>query len=800
MNRGLRLFGLSGAALTLLWVAVDLQRHAEESAALGIDDEKPPPGFRQRMRGLGWTEISFKGHVEMEAEKRLPQDDGSVLVLPSYKVTGSDPVPLGEGMRLGESIIRAPDDDLTDDKDTSFVVTSPKAWIPLVQDQERFAFEMDRLWQLEDPVFEMADFHEGSPLRIETAHADLDPETDQIFGRGPFLLVSGDLRLEGSDIFFDPQTSRVEFQPLDGELRWKISDQHGAVFQGSSDGPGSLSEAAGDESFDLEFHAIEQARTVFPAESVMPGVLLTRDMTLHLVPSAEGGWRPSGANALGPTSWQGDTLKMIGADSEVLWKENGDLDFLTVLGPVVVTPLDDSFDWASASKFARFQPKSEVVRLEGQVEAKHDRGLLTGDWAELGPDQWEVGGSVIANGDEGIAEGDLLHTDRKGNWTLSGNAEIQPQEGPVDWVRSPKIHFNERGRVFSDAGFTLQATVDGKPLFASGDRLESKLERGRSANDSPVRRTSADGNLYVRHQGRELRGAKLEQTDEKAFRLLGDLTKKIRVTGNAVVNETSIAFDCGRLTWSGSGVTMEGAPLIELDAATLGLQGDVIQIRARKIMQHEAEGVWELRDDVSLSGALVGSGDRVLWEPGKALKFFSEGRDSDGLDKLAFMQGTLEDGQEFQARGEHIEYAEQGRLAVRQQAYLALQRPGDTAPNELWGDEVELGEASGWAIGGARFQTAESHGSAHRIDWTRYPGLGDLVILEKDAVIARGNILASGPHLEVDTRVGTITSIGAENLPAKLRAEDGRTAVGDWLRYHLDSGRFESRGARFESP
>ncbi|MDA0667319.1 MAG: hypothetical protein O3A95_03915 [Planctomycetota bacterium] len=799
MNRGLRLFGISGAALTLLWVAVDLQRHVEESASLGAGDEKPPPGFRQRMRGLGWTEISFKGHVEMEAEKRFPQEDGSVLVMPSYKVTGSDPIPLGEGMRLGESIIRSPDDDLADGKDTSFVVTSPKAWIPLVQGQERFAFDMDRLWQLEDPVFEKADFHKGSPLRIETAHADLDPETDQIFGRGPFLLVSGDLRLEGSDIFFDPETSRVEFQPLDGELRWNIRDQHGAVFQGFSDGPGSFSENSA-EGFSLEFHAIEQARTVFPAESVMPGILLTRDMTLHLVPSAEGGWLPAGANALGPTNWQGDTLKMVGADSEVVWKDNGDLDFLTVLGPVTVTPLDDSFDWASANNFARFRPKSEVVRLEGQVKAKHGRGLLTGDWAELGPDQWEVGGSVVADGDEGIAQGDLLHTDRKGNWTLSGGAEIQPQEGQVDWLRSPEIHFNEKGRVYTDAGFTLQATVDEKPLFASGDQLDSKLERGRSANDEPVRRTSADGNLYVRHQGRELRGAKLEQTDEKAFRILGDPVSKTRVTGNAVINETPIALDCGRLSWNGTEVTIEDAPLIEVDAATLGLQGDVIQIRARKIMQHEAEGVWELRDDVILSGALVGSGDRVFWEPGNALKFFSERRDSNGQDKLAFMQGTLEDGREIQARGEHIEYDDQGRLSVHHQAYLAMRRPSDTAPNELWGDEVELGETSGWAIGNARFQTAESRGSAHRIDWTRDPNLGDLVVLEKDAVITRGNILASGPHLEVDTRVGTITAIGAENLPAKLRAEDGRTAVGDWLRYHLDSGRFESRGARFESP
>jgi len=799
LNRGLRLFGIAGAALTLTWVAIDLQRHAEESASIGTGRENPPPGFRQRMRGLGWTEISFKGHVEMEAEKRFPQADGSVLVVPSYKVVGNDPLPLGEGMSLGDSIIRSPDDSTDQSKNTSFVVTSPKAWIPLVQDQARFAFDMDRLWQLEDPVFEMADFHKGSPLRIETAHADLDPKTDQIFGRGPFLLISGDLRLEGADIFFDPETSRVEFQPLDGQLSWRIRDQHGATFQGFSDGPGSFSENPR-EGFRLEFHAIQQARTVFPADSVMPGVLITRDMTLHLVPSTEGSWHPASAKALGPTNWEGETLKMVGADSEVIWKDDGDLDFLTVLGPVTVTPMDDSFDWASATGFARFRPKSEVVRLEENVKAKHPRGILHGDWAELGPDAWEVGGSVLVDGDEGIASGEWLHTDRKGNWGLSGDAEIQPREGQVDWIRSPEIHFNEKGRVFTDAGFELQATVEEQPLFASGNHLDSKMERGRSASDDLVRRTFADGDLFVLHQGRELRGAKLEQTGDKSFRMLGDLGTKTRVTGNAMVGETPVALDCGRLSWDGAEVTIEDGPLIEIAASTLGLQGDVIQIRARKILQHEANGTWELRDKVTLSGALVGAGDRLIWTPGKDMQFFSEGRGSNGQTKHASMGGTLADGRIFGADGEHISYAELGRLAVQGSAHLSLLRPTESAPYELWGDDVELGETSGWAIGHARFQTADASGSAQRIDWTRYPTLGDLIILEEDAVIQQGNILASGPHLEVDTRVGTITSIGAENLPAKLRAEDGRSAVGDWLRYHLDSGRFESRGARFETP
>lgn len=794
MNRGLRLLGIGGAGLTLALVAFDLQQHAAASASIESGTESPPPGFRQRLRGLGWTEISFQGSVEMEAEKSFPQEDGSTVSVPSYKVIGKDPVPLSEGMKLVDASIQT-----LDAARSRFSVNSPNTWIPLVQDRSRFAFDMERLWQLEDPVFEMPDFHDGRALRIETTHADLDPATDQVFGRGPFLLVSGDLQLEGSDIFFDPATSRVEFQPLDGLLRWSIRAADGATYRGSSDGPGSFSPSE-DGGYRLEFHAREEVRTLFPADSEMPGTLLTRDMTLHLLPDGEGSWRPAEASAEGPTDWRGEILAMQGADSEVVWSEQGVLEHLTVQGPVEVQPLDESFEWASADGLARFTPKDDRVRLEDTVMAKHGRGLLSGDWAELSPTQWRVGGNVMAAGEEGLAMADLLETDRQGNWLLSGGAEIRPKEGQVEWVRSPEIGFDEKGHVFTEAGFQLLATVDEQPLRASGERLDSRLEKGRSASDPQVRRTDAFGDLFVEHQGRQLRGATLEQTGEKSFRLSEDVSSGKRVTGAASIGETPVALDCGRLSWDGLQVTIEGEPRIEIPAASLGLAGDQVVIEARRILQFAETGTWELRDQVRCSGALVGEGSRATWIQDQELQLLAEGLGADRKTRTAFLEGTLEDGRWFAARGVDIRYLSSERLAIKEQGYLAFHQLDAEERSELWGDRIELGETSGWAEGDARFQADGVTGSAARIDWARYPEEGDFVVLEGDAQLGRGAMFAKGPHLEVDTRVDTITSIGTDDLPATLRAEDGRTAVGDWLRYHLSSGRFESRGARFESP
>ncbi len=800
MNRGLRYLGTGGAILTVLLVAIDLQRHATESAAISKSQETPPPGFRQRLRGLGWTEISFQGHVEMEAENRYPQADGRTIAIPSYQVVGTNPVPQRGGMQLLEAKIHSLDSTHPEiAKHTDFSVEAPSAWIPLEKNQRRFAFDMERLWQLESPTYSMPNFHQGRALSIATQHADLDPVSNQVFGRGPFALTSGDLRLEGADIFFDPATSRVEFQPRNGALRWSIRSRGGAVFQGSCDGPGSFFPSA-DGGYQLEFHAVEEVSTIFPQNSSMPGTLLTRDMVLHLLPAGDGSWRPDSAYAMGPTDWQGSVLQMQGGDSEVQWSEEGALQQLTVHGPVEVRPQDGSFEWASADGMAVYDPATETVRLVDNIMAKHARGMLTGDWAELGPQMWQVGGSVMALGDEGLALGELLETDRQGQWMLQGNAEIHPQQGQIEWIRSPEIHFDERGRVFTDAGFSLRAEFDGAPLIASGRHLDSRLQGGRSASDPPVRRTDAHGQLQVQHLDRTLSGEVLEQTGARAFRLMGDSSQGLRVHGQARMDAIPVELECGRLSWDGREVTVELEPILRVPAASLHLAGEWVEVRARQILQHAEHRSWELRENVECSGALQGSASNAVWIPGQGLEMKAVGRAADGSPNMVQLAGTLEDGRPFSLQALELTYSENGWLHLQNQAYLSVQEIDATAPSQLWAKTIEVSSQKGWAEGKAHFSADFGTGAARRMDWTRYPGEGDFLLLVDEAKLSGQGLQATGPHLEIDTRVGTITCIGAPNLPATLRMEDGRTAVGDWMRFFLESGRFESQGARFETP
>lgn len=773
-------------------------QHARAAALVNDSAEPSPRGFRQNMAGVGDMHTAFRGRINIVAEKRVPQLTGTTVFVPRFRVEGDDPQPLADGVSMTMTEIDSLEAEPGKPVRTAFTVVAPKAWMPLDEGADRFTFSMKKLWQLEQPVLTMPDFTEGRELVLETAHADLDPETNQVFGRGPFTMTSGNLRLEGADLFFDPNVSRVEFQPLDGVLSWKIRGQDGVVYRGECDGPGAFFPGE-DGSYRLELYAIDQVQSWFPVESVMPGILLTEDLTLELLPNDEGSWRPHRATANGPTDWTGETLHMLGTSSVVAWDDSGNLRDLTVLGPVNVEPHDRSFEWASANGFGRYTPATDAVRLEDTVVAKHERGILKGDWAELAPDKWLVGGSVTAAGMDGSGSSDLLESDRQGNWWLTGNAELRPQETDIEWLRSPMIHFTEDGLVETDATFQAKATIDAKPMLARGNSFESKMESGATSLQPDVRRTKADGNLEVIYEGRTLMGEHLVQTGDKSFQMTGDPAKGKRVTGTYELDEYMAELDCGLLIWDGVQVQVLQAPMVSLPAAALQLSGDRVLVYADQIRQDAATGTWELVDNVRLGGAMKGAGARAILIPDDRLELQAGDRFRAGKNETAWLEGTLESGAAFRGRGEVLRYHSDGRMAIERQAFASYQGEGNESPAELYGSRLEFSENSGWAEGNARFLSDELTGSADRVDWTRVDLEQHLLVLVGNALLQRDAVEARGPRIEMDTRSSTITSIGAKDSPARLRAADGRRMVGDWLRYNLDSGLFDSRGAEFET-
>lgn len=798
MNRSLRFVGLGGAALVVFWVGLDMFQHARAAALVSHSAELGPPGFDQNLNGIGGFEIAFRGRPTFVAEKRVPQNGGTTLFVPRFRVEGDDPAPLADGISMSTVVIDSLDAEPGRTTRTAFTVVAPDAWMPLDESAAQITFDMEKLWQLERPVLTMPDFTEGRSLVLETEHADLDPSTDQVFGRGPFTMTSGNLQLQGADLFFDPSISRVEFQPLDGVLSWKIRGNDGTFYRGECDGPGAFfpGENGG---YRLELYALEEVQSWFPAESAMPGKLLTKDLTIELVSDAQGSWRPNRATADGPTDWTGASLHMLGANSIIAWNNLGVLQALTVLGPVRVEPHDRSFDWASSDGFARYTPATDTVRLEDHVVAKHNRGILKGDWAELAPQKWLVGGQVTADGDDGSGSADLLESDRAGNWFLTGNAELIPNNSDVQWLRSPAIHFTENGLVETNVTFTTKAVIGNENLFARGDRFISQMQRGPTSLQPDVRRTSASGNLEVVYQGRTLVGEHLQQIGESSFEMRGDPARNKRVHGTYQLDNYEAYLDCGLLIWDGVQVEVLQSPMVSLPAAALHLSGDRVLVYADQIRQDAATGTWELIDHVRLGGAMTGEGSRAILIPDNRLELQAGNRFRDGRNETAWLAGTLEDGTLFRGRGEVLRYHSDGKLAIDRQAFASYQGVGNENPAELYAENLEFRKDSGWAEGDARFLSDDLSGRADRIDWTLLGEEEHLLLLVGNAFLQRDMVEAHGPHIELNTRASTITSIGAENLPARLRADDGRRMIGEWLRYNLDSGLFDSRGAEFEA-
>jgi hypothetical protein len=239
--------------------------------------------------------------------------------------------------------------------------------------------------------------------------------------------------------------------------------------------------------------------------------------------------------------------------------------------------------------------------------------------------------------------------------------------------------------------------------------------------------------------------------------------------------------------------------MVSLPAAALHLSGDRVLVYADQIRQDAATGTWELIDNVRLGGAMKGAGAKAVLIPDDRLELQAEDRFREGHNETAWLEGTLENGALFQGRGEVLRYHSDGRLAIDRQAFASYQAVGKESPAQLFGERLEFGETSGWAEGDARFLSDELSGSADRVDWTRVDLENHLLVLVGNALLQRETVEARGPRIELDTRASTITSIGAEDLPARLRAADGRRMIGKWLRYNLDSGLFDSRGAQFET-
>lgn len=775
MNSVLRYLGIAGVVLVALLLVRDALRDQAPLPAPElpqIDHE----GFPLPLEGLGTPTLTLIGESGWTLFDEIEGEDGTVNRVARWRVDGVDPAPDGDGVAIRDAVLRSLD------PDSPLLVRSPLLWIPTEPGGAGPQPDRTRRWQLTAPVIEVADLFDGRAAVIRSESAELDAENNRMFGHGPFELLSGSLRLTGSELRYAPSTQRVDFSPHEGAVRWWLDrGDEGGTVRGDSDGDGFLA-PAGEGRAQVRFEAARQVRTFLPTEGGGSGELRTRDLDLLLASGSSGEWQPIRAYAAGPTRWQDPGRLLAGGDSTLEFDGSGDPSSLDLEGPVRLFPGEGALDWATAVGGAWFDPSREAVYLHGGFTAQRGGNAVRGGWARLEGGRIRAGGGIWAWGEDGLARADTLREVGEGEWLAEGNAVFHPASPTLDEVGAPRILMLENGDFETDTGFRALAMQDGVPVTMTGLALRSRV-RG------DERRTHADGGLVVEKAGMRLTAERMRQVGPEQLQLFG-----APVRGEATLDEGAATLRAGRADWSSGELTLRRAPRLQAPAAALGLVGEQVTVDAAE-MARAVDGAWHLSGQVALSGDLRGSGDEARWSPDGRFELAS-------WSDVAALEGARLDGTVFAGEATRMVLEPDGRFELDGRAWVRLQRAEDAVASELRGEHVEGDLDAAFAEGFANFTTAEGSGAAFRIELERV-GAGERdydLHLIGDARLEQDGMIATGRRIDYAAASGDVEVLGAVDRRAVILLADGRRASGTRLRYNPALRLFSGDDLRIERP
>ena len=774
MNAVFRYLGLTGVVLVLLLLTRD---------ALRDEPRVPPPvlpevhhsGFPLPLEGLGEPTLTLIGESGWTMFDDIELPDGEIVRRARWRIDGIDPAPEGDGVVIHDAVLRSLE------AAAPFVVRSPRMWVPTVPGAAGPQPDRTRHWQLAAPFIEVEQLFDGRAATIRSESAELDPVDNRMLGHGPFELLSGSLKLEGSELRFDPQTRRVDFSPQDGLVSWVLTrDAESGAVRGDSDGRGFLM-PAGEGRAQVRFEDSEQVRTFLPSQSG-GGELRTRDLDLLLAAGAAGEWLPMRAYATGPTRWRDAARLLVGGDATLDFDSSGDPGSIEVGGPVRVFPGEGQLDSATADGGAWFDPSHEAVYLYGGFTAQRGSNAVRGGWARLEGGRIRAGGGIWAFGEEGIAHADNLREVGEGEWLADGEAVFFPASAALDEVGAPRILFLENGDFETDTGFRAVGRHEGEQVTMQGQALRSRVH-------GDGRRTHADGALQLERGDLKISAERLRQVGPEQLQLYGE-----PLLGQAPLEQGTATLRAGRADWNAGELTLRRAPQLTAPAAALGLAGEPVAIDAREMVR-DAAGAWLLSGEVVFSGALLGNGEEARWSP--------EGRFAlESFSGDATLEGERLDGTRFRGVAPRMLLEPDGRFLLDGGAVVRLQRAVDELPSELRGVHVEGDLDSAWAEGFASFVTPLGDGAGNRIELERV-GSGERdfdLHLIGDARLAQDGLTASGARIDYAAAHGEVTVYAGDETKAVIELADGRRATGTRLLYNPTSRTFAGDDLRLERP
>ena len=791
MSASLRNFGLAGAVVVAAaLVASALLRERPGPRA----PDELPPGFQVSVAGLGpnatAVETAVRGPVAFLNQVEVPGAAGTRLV-PLVRIDGRDPEPVdGDRMRLHEVLVTRYAE--TDDADVPprvlLTVRAPEGVAPLLLDNALPTVDRGRPLDVRQPGLEIPGVLGGRSFALVTGLAQVNLETNEVTCAGPFELISEGLYVAGSDLRLDPATRTLHFGARDGAVHWRFDD--GALtYTGSSDAGGFLQPLPdGRQLFTLP--ARERCHVDFPARAeapeFFPARLDARGARLFLERGA-GGWRPQRAEGDGPLRWRGPYQLLEGSACTLLWDAAGACEGLDLSGPLSAARAGVEPGFASSRGGGFFAPDGRSMYLYGGGHAwgwpADGWSTVSAAWIDAGRRSQRAGGGVAAEAPRLSALGDGFERRGDDQLVLSGGALLYPDSASLRTAAAQRIEHDLAGATRASGGFHLTGCRDdaGAPWSLRGGTLEAEEQEG-------VLWLDAQDALILERDGARFYGERLIARGEDYAVLSGPRTSAEvpRPEGGAWRAEAD------RFVQEESGLLAQGAPVVRVPAAALGLDGDEVIIRSSALRYRRDDRTWEWSRGVQFAGALRGGAESATWREGEALQLRG------GAPALA---GTSADGAAFALAADRLDLAASGAADLDGNADARFARRNQDGALErlhLRGTRGHIEESGGWFEGRASAESAREtaaetrlyRGEAQRIEWQLRDRRLSLLQCIGAAHLSGPDGEAWGAQVNFDEREAGrryLEMWGSAGAPARLKLPEGRDAAGEWLRLDLDT-------------
>ena len=776
----LRIFGYTLVLGTTLMVFVDAQRQAIAKEKIEAKAQISPAGFTHNLSNTGKITTAFSGRVTMIAEDVLASQSGVTKKSPRYKVEGNDPLPaksvwpeVTSGMQLTEATIASL---AKNSSNFAFRVDASRCLLPINDKGNNLEFRFSELWKLYTPTFLIQDLNKKSIIDIKAPSANLNPETQDLFINGDYILNTENLELTGEDLHLDPKTSVVQLQTpkSNASLEWEIRQNKTTIARGHSKDGGEL-RLNDNQGYTL---SLANATTLFKEN--FNGTLVTEAIELQLAKSANNQWLPTIAKFFSSHKnilplWEDDRFSLKGTEGEIIWQDNGTPKELLITGPIHIASKNDTFISATAKGDASLNLNTGEILLKRGVSVQHKRGTIESEEVVFKDKNILFKNDVSFKGEVGSGSGGALTIKEEATWQIQGNATFISAKAPVQLMHANNIVLSSN---FIEAAGDVLAKETGDQLttikadYISATMWEDEIEQNKSTY-------YAKDNIKIETKQFAVEGDELKQVDKNRF-FIKSLNSFSPVKGS-FFGSPPVKFESEGVAFSRSFIELEGAPSLHLTLNDMELENPNISIAAEDISFNRIEQRLIAKNNVVLKGGIVGKADKMDLNESEVLLYPKR-------NQSCSLTIALKNKRSAQIESKKIKIKGRQELLANDNVTLKYIAPG--LSHHIRCKDLIWGAASGKATGWVEAQFNDINAEAKTLSWEN-----DSYTFLNSALLEHPSVKALAHKIIYNTTSGDIFAIGEGSTPATLFYEKDKTAQGEWLHYNYINQIIKARQA-----